>query len=255
MCGRFGLIAPRLLAEGGLLDALRLDEVGPEVPGVLAPRYNIAPSTDVLVALTHRRGGAERRRLGMVRWGLIPADASDPRMGTRLCNARGERVADTPAFRSAWRRGRRCLVLADVFYEWQHTGNGDAPASAPKGARSARVPWAFAMADDAPFALGGVWDAWRDPTAPDAPPLVTCAVLTTAPNVLVAAVHDRMPVIVPASAYDAWLSRGTAPADAQAVVAPYAATPMRRWRVSSRVNDPRHDDAAVVAPLPDGPPR
>ena len=253
MCGRFGLIAPRHLADGGLLDALRLDEVGPEVPAVLAPRYNVAPSTDVLAVLAHRRAGAERRRLGMVRWGLIPADASDPRIGTRLCNARGERVADTPAFRGAWRRGRRCLILADLFYEWQHTGDGHAPASAPKGGRSARVPWAFAMADDAPFALGGVWDAWRDPAKPDAPPLVTCSVLTTAPNPLVAAVHDRMPVIVPGSAYDAWLSRDTTPDAAQAIVAPYPAMRMRRWRVSSRVNDPRHDDPAVVAPLPDTP--
>lgn len=253
MCGRFGLIAPRLLAEGGLLDALRLDEVGPEVPAVLAPRYNVAPSTDVLVALAHRRDGAVRRRLAMVRWGLIPADASDPRIGTRLCNARGERVARTPAFRGSWGRGRRCLILADLFYEWQHTGDGQAPASGSKGARGTRIPWAFAMTDDAPFALGGLWDAWRDPAAPDASPVATCTVLTSAPNALVGAVHDRMPVIVPASAYDAWLSRDTSPSDAQALVAPYPAMLMRRWRVSSRVNDPRHDDPAVVAPLPEDP--
>ena len=238
MCGRFGLIAPRHLAEGGLLDALRLDEVGPAVPATLAPRYNVAPSMDVLVALAHRGG-------------LSPSDAPDARLGARLCNARGERVARTPAFASAWRRGRRCLILADLFYEWQHTGDGDAPASASKGGRSARVPWAFAMADDAPFAMGGLWESWRDPADPTAPPVVSCTVLTTAPNALVGEVHDRMPVIVPASAYDAWLSRETPPSDAQGLVAPYPAMLMRRWRVSSRVNDPRHDDPGVVAPLPD----
>lgn len=251
MCGRFGLIAPRHLVDTGLLDALRLDEVGPAVPATLAPRYNVAPSTDVLVALAHRRGGTVRRRLDLVRWGLIPGDAPDPRIGARLCNARGERVARTPAFAGAWRRGRRCLILADLFYEWQHTGDGHAPATASKGGRSARLPWAFAMADDAPFAMGGLWESWRDPADPTAPPVVSCTVLTTAPNALVAEVHDRMPLIVPASAYDAWLSRGTPPAEAQALVAPYPAMLMRCWRVSSRVNDPRHDDPDVVAPLPE----
>lgn len=249
MCGRFGLIAPRHLASGGLLDALRVDEVGPEVPADLAPRHNVAPSTEVLAVLAIRRDGAARRRLAMVRWGLIPAGAPDARIGHRLANARGEGVATTPAFREAWRRGHRCLILADVFYEWQHADDSNAPASPPKGGRSARLPWAFAMADGAPFALAGLWDAWRDPADPGAPPVVTCTVLTTAPTPLVAAVHDRMPVIVPPAGYDAWLDRATAPAAAAALITPYSAGAMRRWRVSPWVNDPRHDDPAVVAPV------
>jgi putative SOS response-associated peptidase YedK len=244
MCGRFGLIAPRHLAESGLLDALRLDEVAPEVPAVLSPRYNVAPSTDVLIALAHRRAGEARRRLAMVRWGLVPPGAPDLRIGPRLANARCEGAASTPAFRDAWRRGRRCLILADVFYEWQASS---APASDERRGKAARVPWAFAMADDAPFALGGLWSSWRDPAAPDAPPRLTCAVLTTAPNPLVAAVHDRMPVIVPRDGFDAWLDRSADPAAVAPILAPHPAGSMRRWRVSTRVNDPRHDDPDVVA--------
>ncbi|MGZ8378132.1 MAG: SOS response-associated peptidase [Gemmatirosa sp.] len=252
MCGRFGLIAPRLLAEGGLLDALRPDEVAPGVgvPGELAPRYNVAPSTEVLVALAHRREGWVRRRLTMARWGFVPAGAPDGRIGHRLANARCEGAARTPAFRDAWRRGQRCLIPADLFYEWQAI---DAPPSAKGRGKPARRPWAFAMVDDAPFTLGGLWSSWRDPAAPDAPPLLSCAVLTTAPNALVAEVHDRMPVIVPREGYDAWLDRGTDPSATSTLLAPYPAESMRRWRVSPWVNDPRHDDPDVVAPVADGP--
>jgi putative SOS response-associated peptidase YedK len=250
MCGRFGLIAPRLLTESGLLDALRLDEASPEVPTVLAPRYNVAPSTEVLVALAHRRGGRVRRRLTMARWGLVPAGAADARIGHRLANARSEGVATTAAFRDAWRRGQRCLIPADLFYEWQAT---NAPLSDKGRGKSAREPWAFAMADDSPFTLGGLWSSWRDPTAPDAPPVLTCTVLTTRPNSLVAEVHDRMPVIVAREGYDAWLDRETGPSAAAELLVPYAADAMRRWRVSPRVNDPRHDDPAVIVPVGAGP--
>jgi putative SOS response-associated peptidase YedK len=249
MCGRFGLIAPRHLAESGLLDALRLDEVAPEVPPVLAPRYNVAPSTDVLVALTHRKAGRTRRRLAMVRWGLVPAGAREARIGTRLANARCEGAATTPAFRDPWRRGQRCLIPADVFYEWQ---DSIAPETGQTTRKAPRVPWAFAMDDGAPFAFGGLWSSWRDPAMPEAPPLLTCAILTTAPNPLVAEVHDRMPVIVGREGYDAWLDRDAGPAEVTRLLAPYPADAMRRWRISPRVNDPRHDDPAVVAPVADG---
>lgn len=251
MCGRFGLIAPRLLAEGGALDRLRLDEVAPEVPPQLQPRYNIAPSTGIIVALTYRREGRVRRRLTVARWGFVPAGAADLRVGHRLANARSEGAATTPAFRDAWRRGHRCLIPADVFYEWQAI---DAPPTGRKRTAAARVPWAVAMHDRAPFMLGGLWSSWRDPAAPDAPPVLTCTVLTTRPNAVVAAVHDRMPVIVAPDGHDAWLDRAADPSSVAALLAPAPADAMRRWRISARVNDPRHDDPEVVAPVADGGP-
>jgi putative SOS response-associated peptidase YedK len=249
MCGRYGLIAPKVLAERGLLDALAIDEVGPAVPGELAPRHNVAPGTDVLVALAHRKEGAVRRRLDMARWGLLPRAAPDGKPARRMVNARSETVARSPATRDAWGRGRRCLIPADVFYEWQDVEDGDDPTGGAARTRRGRLPWAFAMRDGAPFAFGAIWDAWRDPGASDAPPQVTCALLTTAPNALLAAVHDRMPVIVPPSAFDAWLDRDTPPAVAAALTGPYPAAEMRGWRISTRVNDPRHDDPSLLEPV------
>ncbi|MDF1503198.1 SOS response-associated peptidase [Roseisolibacter sp. H3M3-2] len=246
MCGRFGLIRPELLAERGLLDALAVEEVGASVPPTIAPRFNVAPGTDVLVALAHRRDGVVRRRLDLARWGLA---ARRPGRSERLVNARSESVAGSPATRDAWARGRRCLVPADVFYEWQDVADGDDPTGGARRTRRGRLPWAFARGDDAPFAFGGVWDASRDPDAPEAPPVVTFAVLTTAPNALLATVHDRMPVIVPPAAFDAWLDRATPPAAAAALLGPYPAAEMRGWRISTRVNDPRHDDASVLEPV------
>ncbi len=246
MCGRFGLVNPKALAERGLLDAMRLDEVGDEAPARLEPRYNVAPSSDLLVALTRRVDGQARRRLTVARWGLVPAWAKDPKIGGRLCNARSEGVAATPSFRTAWKRGHRCLVPADVFYEWRTTG-AEEPA---KGKRPPREPWAFAMADGAPFALAGIWESWRDPSDPDAPPLVSCALLTTAANALMTPIHDRMPVIVPRALFDDWLDRD-APLDrAEALLEPLPAEAMRAWRISPWVNDPRHDDARVLEPVP-----
>jgi putative SOS response-associated peptidase YedK len=244
MCGRFGLVNPKALAERGLLDALRLDEVGDEAPERLEPRYNIAPSSDLLVALTRRVDGASRRRLTVARWGLVPAWAKDAKIGARLCNARSEGVSETPSFRTAWKRGHRCLVPADVFYEWRTTG-AEEPA---KGKRPPREPWAFAMADDAPFALAGVWSRWRDPADPAAPPLVTCALLTTGANALMAPIHDRMPVIIPPALFGDWLDRDLDLRRAGELLAPFDPEAMRSWRITPWVNDPRHGDARVLEP-------
>jgi putative SOS response-associated peptidase YedK len=274
MCGRFGLTNPKLLEAHGLLDAVRPEAVGDDVPELLEPRYNIAPSQPVLAARTWRRdrGGAQERserRLDVLRWGLIPSWAKDAKIGHALANARAETVAAKPAFRGAWKGARRALVFADAFFEWRDLGdatadprNGDAPGE-PSGTtgkrRVARAPkprkqpYAIRLQEDAPFAFGGLWDAWRDPAAGEDDPgawVTTCTLITTAPNRLLAQLHDRMPVIVPREHYDAWLDPETPLDQAHALLAPYAPEVMRAYPVSTYVNSPAHDDPHVLDPLP-----
>jgi putative SOS response-associated peptidase YedK len=170
-----------------------------------------------------------------------------------------------PAFRGAWSRGRRAAVLADAFYEWSDVRdevadprNGDEPGTPPSGpsrrpvarsARPRRQPWAIRLAGGAPFAFAALWDSWRDPAAPDAPPLVSCTLVTTAPNPLVATIHDRMPVILTGDALRRWLSADTAPDEALALLAAYPAEHMEAWPVSPAVNTPAHDEPAVLEPV------
>lgn len=222
MCGRFTLAAqPALIAEVfGLSD----------VPD-LAPRYNIAPTQ--LSAVVRQPTADAPRRLDLLRWGLVPSWADDPAIGSRLINARSETVGEKPAFRSAFRH-RRCLVPADGFYEWAKTAGG-------------KQPYHFHRPDHAPFALAGLWERRHRDEGPD---LETFTILTTAANAVVRPFHDRMPVVLPVDAYDAWLDPEldqathltqllTAAPESFLVVNP----------VSPVVNSPAHDGADCVVPL------
>jgi putative SOS response-associated peptidase YedK len=221
VCGRFGLTRPERL------DFARLG-VGALPP--LAPRYNIAPGSDVLV-VRQRKG---ERRADLVRWGLVPHWATDPSIGNRLINARAESAREKPAFRAAM-LARRCLIPADVFYEWQ----------AVAGRRRKR-PFAVRLKADEPFALGGLWEYWRpDPSSQG---LASCTILTTEPNELLRPIHDRMPVLVPPEQYDAWLDPGTAESAIDALLRPFPAEEMRAWPITLRVNDPDADDETVLVP-------
>jgi putative SOS response-associated peptidase YedK len=282
MCGRFALIDPSKLEHAGLLDAVRPDAVGEHLAAFLVPRYNIAPTQPVVVARTWTRdrgtaAARAERRLDVVQWGLVPSWARDPGIGRGLANARAETVGEKPAFRGAWKAARRCLVFADAFYEWKDVGeatadprNGDPGttgrrrvARAPKPRRQ---PYAVRLADDAPFAFAGLWEVWRDTAAEEGAPegapegagrawLPTCTLVTTAPNTLMARLHDRMPVIVPREHYARWLDPETPLDEARAMLAPYAPEAMRAYAVTAYVNDPRHDDPAALEPAPaaDGP--
>ena len=220
MCGRFGL------ATSGEDLALLLDLA--RVP-VLRPRYNIAPTQKVLVL----RDGGGGRELVELRWGLVPSWARDERIGQRLINARAETAADKPAFRSAVRR-RRCLVPADGFYEW-------------RGAGKDRQPFHVGLRGGEPFTIAALWERWRGPGQRS---LESCALLTTAANALVRPVHDRMPVIVPASLRGAWLDPASDGMEALAAVArAFPAEAMERWPVSRRVNDARAEGPACRAPV------
>jgi len=220
MCGRFTLASPgRTIAEAFELAS------APE----LRARYNIAPTQDVAAV----RAGGVGRELAMLRWGLIPSWAKDAEIGARMINARGETVAEKPSFRAPL-RSRRCLIVADGFYEWKRVGAG-------------KQPYHVRMADGRPFAFAGLWDRW----APAAGEVVeSCTIVTTAPNELMAPIHDRMPVILPPAAQAVWLDPGCRESERlQELLQPFDASAMVAFPVSPRVNNPRNDDRDCIAPL------
>ena len=219
MCGRFGLTRP---------ERLDLKRFGITTLPDVVPRYNIAPSSDVLVV--RQRDG--ERRAEFLHWGLIPSWASDPSIGDRMANARADTAYDKPAFRNSMRL-RRCLIPSDVFYEWQ----------AVPGQRR-KQPYAVALNGGEPFALGGLWDFWRPKEGGDG--IASCTVLTTAPNSLLLDIHDRMPVIVPPAKYRAWLDPYTPVPAVVDMMQPHDSEDMETWAVSLRVNDAREDDPQLL---------
>jgi putative SOS response-associated peptidase YedK len=222
MCGRFGLTRP---------ERLSLERFGVQGLPELGPRYNIAPGTEILV-IGQREG---ERKARLLRWGLVPYWADDPSIGQRLVNARADTAFARPAFRRPMEK-RRCLIPADLFYEWQ----------AIPGQRR-KQPYAVRMKSGEPFALGGLWDFWRPKDGGEG--LATCIILTTEPNELLAPIHDRMPVIVPADRYAAWLDPHTAAPGVLEMCRQYPSAGMEAWRVSPRVNDAAADDASVIEPV------
>ena len=197
----------------------------------LPPSFNRAPTQDGLVVRRHPETGA--RHLDALRWGLVPRWAKDASGGARMINARSESVAEKPAFREAFRK-RRCIAVADGFYEWEQHG--------PKGAKQ---PFAVAMADGAPMPLAALWEGWR---APDGTILRTFTILTTEAVPELSVLHDRMPVILPCDAWDAWL--GDMPADDAALhglLKPYPRDGLAVWPVGPRVGRVAEDDAGLIA--------
>jgi putative SOS response-associated peptidase YedK len=219
MCGRFTLRAPAsVIAE----------QFGPFEMRPFAARFNIAPTQPV--AVVRRAAARSGRELVWLRWGLVPAWAKDPAIGARLINARAETAAEKPAFRAAM-RARRCLVVADGFYEWQRSGG-------------AKQPYLFQLRDGRPFAFAGLWETWR---RPDEEPLETCTLLTTAANDLVRPIHERMPAILPPTAYQAWLDTGVAEPTALApLLAPFPSGEMQAQAVGNFVNSPAHDSPRCI---------
>ncbi len=219
MCGRFTLHFPaELLAEiFGL----------PEMPG-LVPRYNIAPTQASAVV----RSSGKVRGLDMLRWGLVPSWAKDISAGRRMINARSESLLDKPAFRNAV-RFRRCIVPASGFYEWK-----------PEGSR--KIPYYIRLSDASPMGFAGIWEVWK---TPEGSFLETFAILTTPANPLIAPIHDRMPVILHPDAYGLWLDQDVRdPRQLQSLYPPYPADLLTLYPVSTRVNSPRDDDPACIAP-------
>jgi putative SOS response-associated peptidase YedK len=177
VCGRYGFTSPREQSTIDLIAATRAERLGEHVEELLVPRYNIAPSQPVLAARTWGATGSDERRVDVFRWGLIPSWAKDPKIGTSLANARAETVAEKPSFRGAWKKGRRCLVFADAFYEWQDLGdvhgrprNGDpghrreaTRRALPRSPRSSRTRSACRTTRRSPSAGCGRRGATRRP--------------------------------------------------------------------------------------------
>ena len=218
MCGRFALIVDAsVLAE--------VFEIDP--PRDLKPRFNIAPTQRIPIV---RAGREAPREWAEVRWGLVPSWAKDEKIGARMINARGETVAEKPSFRSAV-KSRRCLIPADGFYEWVKTDGG-------------KQPHYIHFADGRAFAFAGLWERWHKS---DGEPLDTCTIITTTPNDLVAALHDRMPVILPPETFTEWLEPQPLTSDRlQDLLASHPAGDMEAYQVSTHVNKPANDDPECV---------
>jgi putative SOS response-associated peptidase YedK len=221
MCGRF---ASTLSAE--LIR--RLFETEDEAPN-LPPSWNIAPSQDALVVRRHPATGV--RRLDALRWGLLPHFTKQLKGALRPINARAETVATAGLFRGAF-GARRCLVPAECFYEWHKVGTG-------------KQPYAIARRDGAPLALGGIWEGWR---SEEGEVVRSFAIITTAANAEMQVLHDRMPLVLEPADWPLWL--GESRGDAPALLRPAPDGTLSAWRVSSRVNSPKINDAELVLPLP-----
>ena len=219
MCGRYASTLP---AEA-LARIFATAPAGRDIP----PRWNVAPGQDAPVVRRHPASGA--RRLDLLRWGLVPHWAADPKTGRHPINARAETAPTAPMFRDAFAR-RRCLVPAAAFYEWQ----------APPPGTAGKLPWAIARADGAPLAFAGLWEGWR---GPDGSVLRSFAILTTPANPAVAPVHERMPAILEPADWPIWL--GETAGEVAELLRPSAA-PLRLWRVSTAVNSPAHEGATLL---------
>jgi len=217
MCGRFTLTADlEQLEERFSFHAADLS---------VHPRYNIAPSQQVLAVI-----GAGERRGGLLRWGLIPSWAKDPSLGNRMINARAETLAEKPSFRRALQK-RRCLVPADGFYEWK-----------PEGKQ--KTPMYISLQSHEPFGFAGLWETWK---APDGETIHSCTIITTEPNFLVKSIHTRMPVMLTRDAEAFWLDRSIEdPERLLPLLVPYADQEMKACAVSPAVNSPKNDSPMCI---------
>lgn len=220
MCGRYTVTPPAAALEA----RFEASFAGPPTP----PSYNAAPSQRLPVILNTDPG-----RIQLVQWGLVPGWVRDLQKAPKPINARAETLSEKPSFRTLLQR-RRALVLADSFYEWQTTEHG-------------KVPHRILLASEEPFAFAGLWDEWLDRQTGEVTPTFT--IITTAPNSLMAPIHNRMPVLLPDRAAElAWLDDAAGAVAHQQLLQPYAAHSMREYVVSPLVNSPAHNDPSVLLP-------
>lgn len=224
MCGRFTLTAPGdVIAE--FFDLVSAPDV--------EPRYNIAPTQQVGVIRHDRDSG--RRQFSEMHWGLIPSWAKDRSIGSRMINARAETVATKPSFRDSFAR-RRCLIVADGFYEWQRVEG-----------RTRKQPHLIRLRNGSAFGFAGLWTRWRGDQGAE---VNSCTILTTEPNELIRTLHDRMPVIIDPNDFSQWLDPGVEGIHLpRRLFSPYPATEMETVAVETTVNNVSHDGPACIEPL------
>ena len=215
MCGRFAFYSP---AEA----AAALFGVSASLP--VEPRYNITPTQNIAAIRNDPDG---ERELVMLRWGLVPFWAKDPSIGNRMINARAETVAEKPSYRNAYRH-RRCIVLADGFYEWLRRGD-------------VKNPYFISLASGQPFALAGLWENWTDKETGES--LQTTTLITTDANDFMAQLHHRMPVVLEAKTATDWLAGSNDLLDDVGAITP----PLQAWPVDRRVNNARNEGEDLVS--------
>jgi len=227
MCGRYKLSRRKQIVE-------EYFDCGSEEPD-WTPRYNIAPTQPVPVIRQNPKEPV--RQLSMMMWGLIPSWAPKPSFAASIINARSETAATKPAFCDAL-KSRRCLIPADGFYEWKKIG---------KKIGKGKQPYCCEVNEGELFAFAGIWDRWKDPSDQW---IKSCSILTTTPNAVTSAVHDRMPVILDPDGYDLWLDPGMKDVSAASdLLKPYDSRRMRCFPISTRINRVVNDDEECCAPV------
>lgn len=219
MCGRFTLTD----------EAVQLQEFFEfEYNEEITPRYNISPGQNILTIVSNGI-----KRIGQdMKWGLVPNWAKDEKIGYKMINARAETIEEKPSFKHAFQR-RRCLILADGFYEWRRTEDG-------------KQPYRFVMKDRKPFAFAGIWETWTKGESS----LISCTIITTEANDVTRDVHERMPVILPAQTFETWLDphfQQIRPL--KELLDPYPAEEMEKYEVSRLVNSSRNEAKGLISPL------
>jgi putative SOS response-associated peptidase YedK len=223
MCGRFTLtnVDPNAIAQAFALDALP-----PEMP----PRYNVAPTQPVAAVF---QNAEQKNEFAWMRWGLIPSWSKDASIAGKLINARAETLPEKPSFRAALSK-RRCLIVTDGFYEWKADG------------KQPKIPMRITLENGGLFGFAGLYERWTDPAGGDA--LTTCTIITTAPNELMASIHNRMPAILAPDSYAAWLDyRVTDAAKVIPLLTPYPAQKMAAYPVARLVNNARAEGPELIA--------
>jgi putative SOS response-associated peptidase YedK len=225
MCGRFTLAVD--------LASLRSAFPWLAIPTPPLPRYNIAPTQAVAVVPNNGKN-----ELDYFTWGLIPSWAKDPRIGSRMINARSETLTEKASFRTAYKR-RRCLILADGFYEWSKKRLSDG--------REIKTPIYVRLESGKPFAFGGLWEFWQSAEGDE---VHSCTIVTMPPNDLLKPIHDRMPLILAPELYDRWLDKEEKPSEELGdYLVPYPAEEMVAYPVSTLVNNPDNDLSECIAPV------
>ncbi len=221
MCGRFTLSAPiEEIIDRFLIEAFLEEEN-------YAPSYNIAPSQSVMAVISD----GKVNRMGFLRWGLIPPWAKDPSVGYKMINARGETIAEKPSFRNAFKK-KRCLIIADSFYEWKHHEN------------KTKTPMRIKLKNNHLFAMAGLWEQWK---SPEGKSVFSCTVITTSPNELMEEIHDRMPVILKPEDEKVWLDPSITDANfLNQFLVPFDENQMEAYEVSSLVNSPKNNTIDLI---------
>lgn len=223
MCGRFTLATDMdfVITRFNLTGQFGIDDY--------KLRYNIAPSQPALAVIND----GKENRSGYLKWGLVPSWAKDPKIGYKMINARSETLADKASFKHSFKR-KRCLIIADSFYEWKREGNSKRPVR-------------IRLKNDQPFAMAGLWERWKSPSGEE---INSCTIITTIPNKLMEPIHDRMPVILNPEDEKVWLDRSIEDTNLlNQLLVPYAAEEMEAYEVSQAVNSPKNDSEELIKPV------